>query len=811
MKRTKWFLQVATLAVAIGGLVQAQVNRAWVSGSGTDADPCTRSQPCLTFSGALSKTAAGGEIDAMDAGGFDGLTINKAITIDGGGTIASVVTGSGNAIVVQAGPSDVVTLRNLRINGVGAGINGIRFLSGKELHIKNCVIFGFTNNGIDINLTAPAQITVENSIVRDNAAVGLRVADTAANVSVNVTQSSFATNGYGLWADNNSRVTVTNSDASGNSAIGFVAQATTTGTAILNLENSNAANNGTGVESGGGSGLSTVNLNNASFFDNPSNGIFEGNNGAIRTWLNNINTGSPSAINVLTNHYDIARTGQNIQETLLTPANVASGQFIKLFTQAVDGNIYAQPLYMSNLAIAGGTHNVVFVATDAGSVYAFDADSNAQVNGQNWLWRNKLATPGSLGGGIKSTPVIDATTNTMYVEAKSFESGSYIHRLHSLDIRTGIEKSPGPVVISGSVSGTGDGGTRVTFNPANQMSRPALLLLNGFIYVAFGSNGGDFTNGQYYGWIFVYDEATLSQKGIINTTPNGPTISSGGAGAAVWMSGNGPAGDANGNVFMITGNGTFDDMLNLNGFPGLGDFGDSIIKVGLSNGTPFISDYFSPWNTDNLNSTDEDLGSGGALLLPDQPGSHRHLLVQAGKGGSAGQGPAPFAAIHLVDRDSMGHFCSTCVNDPNIVQEIPGAVGGVWAAPAYWNNNVYFWGSADTLKAFSLNNGLLNATPIGQSTITYTNAANLTISANGATNGIVWTVQTDSSPAVLNAFAATPDGNGHLIQLYSSANRSGDNAGNNPHFIVPTVARGKVYLGTNQLNVYGIETTGTTQ
>lgn len=289
-------LRALLFCILVSGFAPAQNTRSWVSASGSDSNPCTRNQPCLTFSHAITQTNAGGEVDAVDAGGFDGVTITKAITIDGGGgTIASALAGSGNAIVVQAGTSDVVTLRHLRIDGNGTAANGIRFTSGKVLHIENCVIFGFTNNGIDISLSAAAQVTVENTIAKDNGAVGLRAVGAGAIVSVNVRGSSFPANGFGLWADTNSRVTVTNSDASGNIFLGFIAQAastSSTGSAVLNLANSNASNNGIGVQSGGGPGLSTVNLDANTLFDNSTSGIVVGANGTMNTYVNNANTGN---------------------------------------------------------------------------------------------------------------------------------------------------------------------------------------------------------------------------------------------------------------------------------------------------------------------------------------------------------------------------------------------------------------------------------------------------------------------------------------------------------------------------------------
>src|SRR5260221_5536896 len=377
-------------------------------------------------------------------------------------------------------------------------------------------------------------------------------------------------------------------------------------------------------------------------------------------WLN-------GQVNVTTYHNDNARTGLNANETILTPDNVrAPGQFGKLFSQPVDGYVYAQPLYVPNVHIIDhgvdkGIHNVVFVATEGDSVYAFDADSNAGANASP-LWTASLidtlhgaaagattvATQGSNPDincedlvpqvGITSTPVIDLVSNTMFVEAKSKENGGFVHRLHALDITTGNEKSPGPTVITATVNG-------ITFDPLHQLNRPGLLLLNGTIYIGYGSHC-DIT--PYNGWLFAYDAATLTRKGVFVTTPGTTTTPNPNGAGAIWMSGAGIAADGAGNIFAATGNGTFDAT----------DFGDSILKLSLNQQTLGLVDSFTPFNQADLNAHDNDLGSGGVLLLPDQPGAHPHLLVQAGKEGT----------IYLLDPDHMGGYCNynvgPCSSDP---------------------------------------------------------------------------------------------------------------------------------------------------
>ena len=405
--------------------------------------------------------------------------------------------------------------------------------------------------------------------------------------------------------------------------------------------------------------------------------------------------------NIVTYQYDNSRTGQNTSETILTPSNVNANQFGKLFSHPTDGQVYAQPLYVPNVGIQGkGNHNVIFVATEVDSVYAFDADDNIGTNA-NPLWQASLIdtahgatsgeTPvsnGDFGGcsdlqphiGITSTPVIDSGTGTMYVEANSKKTdGTFVHRLHMLDITTGAEKSPGPVVVTATVNGTGDGssGGKLTFDSSASLyhlNRPALLLSNGTVYLGFASHCD---SSPYHGWLFAYDETTFEQKGVFVTTPNGGE-------GGFWMSGAGFAADANGNIFGATGNGTFSQSNPL-------ELGDSILRFNFSNGILSLTDYFTPFNQSSLSgSADNDLGSGGVLLLPDQAGSHPHVLVQASKEGR----------IYVVDRDQLTtnniHYCtSNCNNqDAEIVQESgPGQVGGMFSTPAYWNNNLYFWGS----------------------------------------------------------------------------------------------------------------------
>lgn len=505
---------------------------------------------------------------------------------------------------------------------------------------------------------------------------------------------------------------------------------------------------------------------------------------------------------VFTQHNDNARTGQNLNETALTPALVNVSTFGKKFSQTVDGQIYAQPLYVPNVAIAGkGTHNVVFVATEHDTVYAFDADNNAGANAAP-LWQASMIDAVNHGAtvgettvssadvscsdlspeiGITSTPVIDPSTNTLYAEAKSkLQDGTFTHRLHALDITSGNEMAGSPVAITASVPGTGDGssGGTIVFDALRQMNRPGLLLVNGLVYLAYASHCD---NGPYHGWVLAYDAATLAQKSVFNTTPNGGL-------GGIWMSGAGLAADDQATIFTVTGNGTFDTTGTVV------DFGDTIFRVSVNSGALALTDYFTPFDQASLSNADNDLGSGGVLLLPDQPGGHPHLLVQSGKGGT----------IYLIDRDQMTagnqHYCSGCASDTQIVQELPSANMGTWSSPAYWNGNLYFCGQNGPLQEFVLGNGLVNGlASISNTTFGYP-GGNPAVSANGGSNAIVWTM--NPNLVTLHAFDATS----LATELYNTNQAAGsrDKLDSVVKFSVPTIANGKVYIGTKTgLYVYG--------
>ena len=501
-----------------------------------------------------------------------------------------------------------------------------------------------------------------------------------------------------------------------------------------------------------------------------------------------------SSTAVLTYHNDNLRTGQNVNESILTTTNVNSSTFGKLFSLPVDGPIFAQPLYMPGVTVGTQVHNLVFVATEHNSVYAWDADTASA----NPVWTVSFINPAAgvtaipcadaASGqgdcttitpefGITSTPVIDSSTGTLYVVASTKEvSGSttsYVYRLHALSVTTGQEKFGGPVVIQ-ATSGS------ATFVPIQHIQRPALLLVNGVVYIGFGSHGD---TSPWYGWLLGYNASTLQQVMAFNTAPtNGE--------GAIWQSGCGPAADAAGNIYFNTGNGPFD--ANTGGV----DYGDSIVKLN-SSGT--VLDYFTPYNQAMLDATDADVGSSGLVLLPDQTGTYAHVLIGAGKQG----------VIYSVNRDGMGKY--NAASNQNI-QSLAGlSSSGLFGSPAYWNGNVYFAAWNDYLRAFQVTNGMVAQTSHSSVTLAFPGATP-SVSSNGTSDGIVWIIQenvpndtviTSPPTAVLRAYDATNLAN----ELYDSTQAAGsrDAAGGAVKFAVPTVANGKVYIGnSNQVTVYGL-------
>ncbi|HEV2207639.1 MAG TPA: LamG-like jellyroll fold domain-containing protein [Verrucomicrobiae bacterium] len=518
-------------------------------------------------------------------------------------------------------------------------------------------------------------------------------------------------------------------------------------------------------------------------------------------------------VNVLTYHNDVSRTGQNTNETVLTPANVNTNSFGKLFAYPLDGQVFAQPLYVSGLNIPGqGTHNVVFVATMHDSVYALDADSNLGANG-GVLWQVSLgtsaATPNNDFGnrygayhdirpevGIIGTPVIDLATSTLYLDAFTHEGTNYVHRIHALSLVDGSERANSPVVVSAAITGAGvdSSGGMLAFDPvANGLQRPALTLAGGVLYVLYS---GFADTNPYHGWVLGFDAQSLQQltNSIFNTTPNSTTAQWGGnAGeGGLWMGGNGLSVDSATNVYLMVANGIFN--ANTNGT----EYSDSFLRLSTTNGLA-VADYFTPYDQATLAANDTDLGSGGPVLLPDEAGSaaHPHLIVGSGKSGK----------IYLVDRDAMGHF--NAGGDSQIVQTVSGALGSVFSTPAYFNQRLYYQPVGDHLKMLTISNATVSAAVISQSagTIGFPGATP-SISANGTNNAIVWVLDNSASssgspigPAVLHAY----DAYNLTRELYNSGQAGArDAAAWAVKHAVPTIANGKVYVGgALALSVYG--------
>jgi hypothetical protein len=492
-------------------------------------------------------------------------------------------------------------------------------------------------------------------------------------------------------------------------------------------------------------------------------------------------------VNVLTFHNGPARRGANTAEAILTTANVNQTSFGKLFVSPTDGRVDGQPLYVSSLVVGTqGTHNVLFAVTEHDSVYAFDADHGSTLWHASMLFRGE--TPSDVRGcgqvspeiGITSTPVIAPRVGlhgTIFVVAMSKDSsGHYFQRLHALDITSGAEEFGGPVTIEATFPGTGDNSVngKVVFDPKMYKERAGLLLANGVVYTTWASHCDI---RPYTGWVIAYSATTLKQVSVLNLTPNGNE-------GAIWGAGAGPAADSLGNIYWLEANGTLDTTLNGSAFPSRGDFGNSFIKASPSGGLHVV-DYFAMENAVSESAADQDLGSGGEILLPplpDKQGVTRHLAVGAGKDQN----------IYIVDTANMGKF------DPHanhVYQQITGALsGGVFSTPAYFNFQLYYGAPGDYLKAFRFSGGQFSTTPVSKSVMTFPfPGATPSISSNGTSNIIVWAVE-NTSPAVLRAF----DGTNLSKELYNStqAPNNRDNFGNGNKFMVPTVVHGKVYVGT---------------
>jgi hypothetical protein len=496
---------------------------------------------------------------------------------------------------------------------------------------------------------------------------------------------------------------------------------------------------------------------------------------------------------VLTAQYDNFRTGADLHERVLKPSNVNARDFGKLFSRTVDGDIFAQPLYVPSLAIPGvGRRNVVFVATEHDSVYAFDVSDTRDAP----LWKTSFVdsqhgattvaehdvlcpfiTPEV---GITPTPVIDATSRTMYVLARTNEHGQFVQKLHALDITNGRERPGSPALISATVPGSGDGavGDKITFDPLKENPRAALLLAGGEVYLTWASSCDV---GPYHGWVMAYDAHSLQQRAVLNTSPDGGD-------AGIWQSDAGPAADDEGNLYVATGNGDFNGAI-----AGGRDFGDSVLKLRLEGQRLIVRDYFTPFNQKVLDAKDWDLGSQGPVLLQPQAGAHRHLLVVAGKEGK----------LYLLDRDKLGKFQEG--SDSQIVQSIK--VKDAYGAAAYWNGHLFFTDRSDATRDFAIENGLLAEK--GETERMSSPGATPIVSADGTKDAILWVLSTKEwneahmdRPAVLHAY----DASDITHELYNSEQMGDrDRADMTVRFAIPTIADGHVFIGARgRLHVYGL-------
>lgn len=500
---------------------------------------------------------------------------------------------------------------------------------------------------------------------------------------------------------------------------------------------------------------------------------------------------TPKAVNtgtdVVTYHFDIGRTGLNPFEAQLTPASVKSATFGLIRVLPSDGKVDAQPLYLANLTLGGKPHNVIYMVSEHDTAFAYDADSGILVWKRSVLGAGERPS-GDFGCGqispeigITATPVIDRHTGphgVMFLVGMTVDqAGNFHHRLHALDVATGAEMEGSPVEIQATYPGTGEGSTSgtVTFSPKKYAERVGLLLMNGTLYLGWTSHCD---SQPYTGWLMAYSETTLTQTAVLNLTPNGSE-------GSIWMAGSGLAADGSGNIYFLDANGTFDTTLDAKGFPVNHDFGNGFIKVSTAGGKLAVADYFESFDTVAESSNDQDLGSGGVIVLPDQQdasGNTRHLAIGAGKAGH----------MYLVDRDNLGKFSAS--DNSAIYQEVDGALAGIWSMPAYFNQTIYYGGINARIKAFPINQARVAgaATALSNTEQFPYPGATPAVSALGTMNGIVWAVE-NASPAVLHALNA-----GTLKEIYNSnqAANGRDQFGDGNKFITPAIADGRVLVGT---------------
>jgi hypothetical protein len=639
--------------------------------------------------------------------------------------------------------------------------------------------YQWQKNGVNITGATSFSYTTPATVAADNAAT-FRVIVSNMTASVTSAMATLTVNG-----SSSTTITITTQPVSQSVAIGQTAAfsvAATSGALPLSYQwQKNGANIAAATSSSYTTPLTTILDGGEKFTVVVSNTA-----GNVTSSAATLTVNPSSAIDVTTYHNDAGRTGQNSNEVVLTHTNVSSATFGKVGFFPVNGLVDAQPLYLSNVAVPGkGTHDVLYVVTENDNVYAFDATTG------DVLWQVSVLLAGETFSdnrgcsqvtpniGVTSTPVIDRTRGphgAIYLIAMSKDSsGKYHQRLHALDVTTGAELFGGPTTIQATYPGTGPNstGSNVVFDPGQYKERAGLLLMNGVIYTAWASHCD---HNPYNGWIMGFNASTLAMATVLNITPNGTA-------GAIWMSGAGLAADSSGNIYFLDGNGTFDTSLNANGFPSQGDFGNAFLKLSTAGGLA-VADYFEMANQDFENTHDLDLGSGGGLVmldLTDSGGTVHHLAVGAGKD----------AIIYVVNRDSMGKFSPA---GGNAYQEIDGGLSGtVFSMPAFFNNTVYFGPVGTSIKAFGITNALLSTTPSSHTGSSFSfPGATPGISANGTANAILWAVENSGGAGVLHAYDAV----NLATELYNSNQAgTGDHFSDNK-FITPTIANGKVYVGT---------------
>ncbi|HKS72143.1 MAG TPA: immunoglobulin domain-containing protein [Terriglobales bacterium] len=735
----------------------------------------------VAISGAANATYTTPATVASDDGSQFQVSIRNSA-----GSVGSVIahlsvsaTSTAPSITMQPGNQSVTVGQTATFAVVATGTAPLSYQWQKN----SAAISGATS----ASYTTPPTTTADNG-----SQFAVIVSNTAGNVTSNSALLTVATG--------NVPPTITTQPSNQSATVGQTAtfSVVATGTAPLSYQWQENGNTISGATSASYTTPPTTIADNGSQFAVVVSNIagnVTSNNATLS--VNNLS----NATNVVTWHNDNFRSGANLNETILTPQNVNTALFGKLFSNTVDGQIYTQPLYLANVNIPNqGTHNVVYVATEHDSVYAFDADAAGAplwqvsfidpANGITTLTTTDVScTAIQPEIGITGTPVIDPASGTLYVVARTKENGAYVQRLHALDVTTGAERFGGPVVIQASVPGTGVGSVNgmLPFDPHLEAQRSALFMQNGLVYIAWASLC-DIT--PYHGWIMAYDPATLLQVAAMATTPNGNE-------GGIWASGSGLAGDGN-DIFIATGNGTFRTSTS--------DYGTSLLRLHPpSNGSFSVADYFAPFNYSILNTDDVDLGSGGVVMVDQPSGSpHLHLLFICGKEGR----------LYVVDRDNLGQYNSTT---DMVLQEFPSTNPGAWSSGIWWNNTYYLAGAAepptvdpDAIKAFSFdpNLGQLDS-PAGSQTAHLFGYSPPTpsISASGATNGILWamdetTFQNKTGQAVLYAYDAT---NLNILLYSSSQNTTRDAAGLSVKFAVPTITNGKVYVpGRNAITVFGL-------